>query len=84
MNLNVQLFLFYQFDQNAFELSIVSTYLIVLFNFILEFPLKKTEIDHLLDILIFVFFLHLFSKSFQIQLTYEKKISINFARNLTQ
>ena len=62
MSINVQLFSFYQFDRDVFELSTVNTHLIILSDFILEFFQKETKVDHLLDVLIFVFFSHLFFK----------------------
>ena len=68
MSIDVQLSSFYQFDRNAFELSIVNIHLIILFNFVLEFFQKETKVDHLFDVLIFVFFSHLFFKDLSISI----------------
>ena len=62
MNINIQLFSFYQFDQNTFKLSTVNMHLIVLSDFVLEFFQKKAEFDYLLNVLIFIFFSHLLFK----------------------
>ena len=73
MNINVQLFLFYQLDRDVFKLSTVNTYLIVLSDFVLEFFQKETRVDHLFNILIFVFFSHLFFKDLSTSINIWKK-----------
>ena len=73
MNISVQLFSFYQLDRDAFKLSIVNTHLIILSDFVLEFFQKETGIDHLLDVLIFVFFSHFLFKDLSVPINIWKK-----------
>ena len=60
--MNFQLFSFYQFNRDVFKLSTVSTYLFILFNFIFKFFEKETEVDHLFNVLLSVFFSYLLFK----------------------
>ena len=56
-----------------FKLSTINTYLIVLFDFVFEFLQKEARIDHLLNVLIFVFFLHLLFKGLSTSINIWKK-----------
>ena len=78
MSINVQLFLFYQFNRDAFKLSTVNTHLIVFSDFILEFLQKEARVDHLLDVLIFIFFSHFLLKDLLISINIWKKFFYEF------
>ena len=80
--MKLQLFTFYQFDRNVFRLLTVSTCLIVLSDFIFEFLQKKTKVDHLLDVLIFIFFLLFLFKSFSTSINRWRKNFQKFCNEL--
>ena len=73
LNLNISLFSFYQFNRDVFKLSTINMHLIILSDFILKFFQKKTKVDHLLNILIFIFFSYLLFKDFSISINIWRK-----------